>query len=394
MVEDLEILLAQLADESRPMHAINLAHFSDLSREQARRFCARWIGLTPPRRLELVKTMVDQAEANIHLSFHAVLRECLTDADAQVRRVAVEGLWEDERTNLIPRLAALLAGDPVPEVRAAAAVSLGRFVLMGALGEIPEPVAYQAEQALLTAWYRPLEVTEVRRRALEGLASTPDLAVQDLIDNAYYDEDELMRQSAVFAMGRSADRRWARIVLAELHSEIPAMRFEAATSAGELSLKRAVDRLIELLDDTDGSVREAAALALGKIGGRAARGALEVALRGSDERLADAAEDALAELTFNSETLDVLDRDDEPEDDLLRHGPGAGDAIEDPADYVRSRLAAGVRDVAVPYEDDLLGNDEFFEDHEDDDLDWGEAGDAEAHDLDWDDEDEDADGWA
>jgi len=304
MHEDFEFVLEQLADESRPVRTINLAHLSDLPRDLAEHFRGAWPGFSPERRLELVSSFVEQAEANIHLNFHAILRDCLADTDAQVRRLAVEGLWEDERPSLVKPLAMLLAEDPAVEVRAAAASLLGRFVLLGVLGEIAEVHAVHAEQALRTAWFRPREVTEVRRRALEGLAYTSDPDISDLIDVAYFDEDPLMRQSAVFAMGRSADWRWEKFVLDELNSRETAMRFEAAFAAGELTLKAAVYQLIRLLDDADSDVREAAALALGKIGGQDAKRALQAVLTDGDERLADAAEDALDELYFNSGAFD------------------------------------------------------------------------------------------
>ena len=80
--------------------------------------------------------MVEQAEADIQLNFHAILRSCMEDAEAEVRRLAVEGLWEDERPTLVHPLLGLLRDDVEPDVRAVAATSLGRFVLLGALGEI------------------------------------------------------------------------------------------------------------------------------------------------------------------------------------------------------------------------------------------------------------------
>ncbi len=372
MLDDLDLVLDELLDETRPARTIDLTRLSDLPRSEMPRFAAAWRDVNPARRLELVSTMVEQAEVNIHLNFHAILRECLTDPDAGIRKLAVEGLWEDERPTLIGRLVALLAADPASDVRAAAATSLVRFVLLGALGDISEALSREAEEALKSAWFRACEVTDVRRRALESLAYASDPLIHELIDAAYADEDGLMRQSAVFAMGRSVDRRWARHVLAELSSQDPAMRFEAAGSAGELALKAAVGRLIQLLDDTDSSVREASALALGKIGGRNARRALEAARESSDERLAQAAEEALDELAFNSESLE-LGLVEYPAH--LRAGPAydADDADED--------------DMA----DDLCYDDEFVDLLEDDDT-WG-ADDDEGE-IDWLEEDsawEDAD---
>ena len=182
MSEEFTFLLDHLADESRPVRALNLAPLSDLPRALLPRLRAACQAFAPPRRLELVHVMVEQAEANIHLCFHTVFRECLTYADAQVRRLAVEGLWEDERPSLVSPLLTLLTADPAVEVRAAAAISLGRFMLMGVLGEISDGYAAQVKSALTAAWNRPGETTEVRRRALEALAYLNEQVLYALMD--------------------------------------------------------------------------------------------------------------------------------------------------------------------------------------------------------------------
>jgi HEAT repeat protein len=303
-----------------------------------------------------------------------------------VRRLAIEGLWEDERTSLVVSLVTLLAEDPAAEVRAAAAASLGRFVLLGVLGEIRDSYALQAEQALRSAWKRPNEANEVRRRVLEGLAYLNDLSVYDLVDNAYFDEDELMRQSAVFAMGRSADRRWSKYVIAELGSPAPAMRFEAATAAGELGLSAAIKPLIHLLDDPDGSVREAAVLALGKIGGTEARRAIEVCLDSQDERLAEAAGEAMEELTFNSGTFDDALLDYRPEDrttSAQRHSGDEGE-LDDDFDELWEEEYGGDEedeedfDLESDVEEDEDWDDEEEGENLDEEEDWGDDEDAES----------------
>ncbi len=331
-------------DETRLIRAFNLTSLSDLRRDQAAAIHAAMKGLSPHRRLDLINAMVEQAEANVHLNFRAILRECLADTEASARKAAIDGLWEDERPALVTTLARLLSDDPAAEVRSAAAISLGRFVLLGVLGEIGDTHAERAEQALRAAWSRRGEETEVRRRALEGLAYTDEAGVDELIEAAYFDEDDLMRQSAVFAMGRSADRRWARAVLTELGSQDAAMRYEAAGAAGELALASAVKSLIRLLDDADGTVREAATLALGKIGGKDARRALETCLRSSDNRLVEAASEALEELAFNSEG---------PEIPLI--------------EYYGSK--SGAEDEALDDEDDFEDEEPYFDDLDDEDLD-------------------------
>jgi hypothetical protein len=373
MANQLASFLEQLRDENRPVRSLDLAAVSDLSRDQVAEFRAGWDVLRPARRLELMTVMVEQAETNIHLNFHAALRACLTDADAQIRRLAVEGLWEDERVNLIRPLTGLLAHDPAAEVRAASATSLGRFVLLGVLGEIDEEPAKEAAEALRAAWHRAGEPVSVRRRALEGLSHSEAPDLHDLISSAYYDDDALMRQSALFAMGRSANPRWNKIVLAELSSRDAAIRFEAAGAAGEMALRAAVQPLIQRLDDPDKDVREAAALALGKIGGPAARRALERLVGGDDERLAEAAEEALAELSFSSERLD---------DVLLDYSDGARS---------HRHMARSRDDDLVDFvdEDDFDGEDSGWDDEDDEDdeidEDWDDDADDE-DDLDWEDE--------
>lgn len=367
-----------LADESRPVRSLDLFPLSDVGRDRLPHFAGAWSGLTSARRRELIAALVEQAEINIHLNFHAILRSLLGDPDDIVRRLAVEGLWEDERPSLVAPLIALLRADASAEVRAAAASSLGRFIWLGILDEIgPEP-ASAAEAALHETWLREGEVTTVRRRALESLAhgTLPDL--NELILNAYYDEDELMRQSALFAMGRTADSRWSKLVLSELEGPEPAMRFEAAQAAGEMGLRPAVQPLIRHLEDPDESVREAAVAALGKIGGPAAKRALQAVVKADDDALAQAADDALAELTFGA------DSDENPLTALAERAPdprgnGSGDDDDDD-DF--------------DLDDDDLDDESKWADEDDlgaDDLDWDDSDEDEEDNLNWDEDGEDDD---
>ena len=235
-------------------------------------------------------------------------------------------------------------------------------MLLGVLGDIAEGPAGQAEAALRAAWERSGEPVSVRRRVLESLSYTDTAELHALIGDAYYSDNELMRQSAIFAMGRSANPRWNKIVLSELNGREAAIRFEAAEAAGEMALRAAVQPLIQRLDDTDKDVREAAALALGKIGGPVARRVLESLVAGDDERLAEAAAEALEELMFNSTHLD---------DALLDYSDDSGSH--------RSRASSS--------EDEDL---DFAED--DDDLDADDE-DKDTDDWDWDDSEDDGDDW-
>lgn len=309
MIEELHRILQHLADEERPLRLALLYTLSDLRRDQLPEVEAVWGRLSPERKRATLRALVELTEATIEVDFTTLFRFCLEDEDAEVRLLAIEGLWEDEDTRLVGPLVRLLRDDPRPAVRAAAASSLGRFVLLGELGEIEASVGATAEQALLEVYFTPGESVEVLRRVLEALAYSSEAGVSDLIEEAYYGDDEQMRISALFAMGRSADRRWRPIVIHELSNPSPAMRYEAALACGELELREAVPALARLIeDDIEIEVREAAIEALGKIGGAEAQRILELYCLSEDEALQAAAEEALEWASwFAGEELEILD---------------------------------------------------------------------------------------
>ena len=122
-------------------------------------------------------------------------------------------------------------------------------------------------------------------------------------------------------MGRSADIRWRRLVRAERRNPSSAMRAAAAVACGELEAKAAVSDLLDLLEDPELPVRLAAIFALGRIGGKEARRALE-GIAASDEDEAEAAEVALEEMLFyagpDAAALSLFDENEDEEslDDL------------------------------------------------------------------------------
>jgi len=298
----------------------DLYAFSNLSRQEAKAAYAAVGALPVETRRRIARLMIDIAESDFAVNFGEVFRLALADEDAGVRRAAIEGLWEDEDSRLVPLLATLLLEDPATEVRAAAATSLGRFVLLGELRKIRERSHQQAFHALLAACTEQ-EEGEVRRRALESLAYSCEAVVAKLIREVYEDRNEQMRVSAVFAMGRNGDERWSSIVMRELYSPNPAMRYEAARACGELALEKSVPVLLELLEDVDVEVQEAVIWPLGQIGGDEARQRLVACTHMENEALRTAAQDALRELEFLHGDLgalllfDLFDELDEGEED-------------------------------------------------------------------------------
>ena len=306
MPSDLELALEMLADESTPIQRELLLYLSGVGREEEKRFLICLQKMGEERRRSLVAELVAYSTAKFDLDYVALFRCCLMDSDAQVRKSAIEGLWEDERSDLVRPLLRLCASDPSAEVRAAAAASLGRFVYLGECDGLRRDLANAIRRALEGIVKDSDEDALVVRRALESLAYVNDDAVRLLIDQAYEHSDPGMRQSAVCAMGRSADRFWTETVLDELGSGGAAMRYEAARACGEMELQRAVDPLIELLTDSDAQVRDAAIWALGQIGGKRAQRALQRCLQSGDSAVVAAADEALDVLNFGARSFDLF----------------------------------------------------------------------------------------
>lgn len=297
----------------------SLYGLSDLTRAEAELFRETWSLIEAKRRRWIIQSLVDIAEANFEVNFNSIFRLCLNDEDEIVRSRSIEGLWEDENLTLAGLLVRLLRDDPSESVRVAAATSLGRFVLLGELGKIEAAPAMMVEEALLGAIYDPHETLEVRRRAVESIAYSGQAQVRDIIEMAYCDDEEKMRISAVFAMGRSADPVWRETVTAELDDLNPEMRYEAARACGELEASVALAALIGVIEtDPDPEVQEMAIWALGRIGGKEARRVLEACCESEDEALRQAAEEALDELDFLGGHLDfpLFESDDWTYEDI------------------------------------------------------------------------------
>jgi len=306
-----EEALLQLADERAALSSRVLYALSAPSTAEMQLFRQQWPTLPRERRRKVVVTLTEQAEANFELDFNAILRVTMQDEDGQVRTSSIEGLWEDDEASLIPPLVQTLRHDRSASARAAAASSLGRFVLMTELEEVDQRYRKLLRGALLEAIDNTQESLTVRRRAVESIGYLSEECVHDIIAAAYKDTDSSMRISAVFAMGRSANTVWSETVLRELGSTDPAMRYEAARACGELEVKAAVSRLIKLVADADREVQSAAIAALGQIGGQQAQRVLQRCLQSTDEVVQMAAEDALAELELGRQSLDLLHIDAE-----------------------------------------------------------------------------------
>ena len=242
-------------------------------------------------------------EADTLLCFDDFAQFALNDSEAYVRSHAIRLLWESEDSHLIPNLSYLLQHDPSEEVQAAAASGLGKFVYLGELEEIPANLLKEIEELLLDV-IRNSNKREVQRKALEALGYSSRKEVTPLINQAYQEKDTRWLASALFAMGRSVDRKWENQVLEMIDHHDEDISIEAIRAAGELELVSAREVLIEkAANETENwEVRMAAIWSLSQVGGEDARETLEDLLeKAGDEEEADIIEEALDNLSFTDD---------------------------------------------------------------------------------------------
>ena len=319
MEKSFKDILKQIATEEE-LHTSHLYILSKMNQESLGVFQTEWPNIEIQRRRDIMQELVEISEVNFEVYFDPVFLLGLGDEDAEVRAAAINGLWENEAPALIGPLVHLLKTDTEAQVRATAASALGKYIYLRELEELDPDHALIAEQALLETIHLAAEDIEVRRRAVEAIAYSGEPGIIDIIENAYYDDDEKMQVSAIFAMGRNADKRWRPRVIDELDNPNNEIRFEAARACGELEAREAVSKLVFLIEeDPDLEVQEMAIWAIGRIGGPQARDALESCLDNEVDAIALAAEEALDELNLFDGSFDLFNFDEEDLEDFFEY---------------------------------------------------------------------------
>ena len=292
-------LIETIADPSAPLADAPFHEASDPSPGELAEFVQVCDTLNEDRRCEVIAVMVQQAEDNLELDFTAIFRQCLKDYDDRMVQLGVEGLWELEDRWLIAELVGLLRSERGPQVRATSAVALGKFPILAQEGKLQPQDGELVYRILMDFLEDDIEDLEVRRRCLEAVAPFNTEEVQDYIRWAYDGDEEDLRSSSIYAMGRTGEAEWLPTLLDELENPDPAVRYEAANACGELAHEDATPRLVELLrGDDDSEVRMACIASLGKIGGALARRALIDCVRDGDSAMSDAAHNELENLEF------------------------------------------------------------------------------------------------
>jgi HEAT repeat protein len=298
-----EEYLDQLVDGAVQLKVTDLQRLSGLTGEREAAIATRWPSIDVRRRRRIVQELEDLLEDNVEFDFDGVFLLGIGDDDVDVRRQSIRALWEHEGSDLIHPLLHLLRDDDDAGVRSEAALALGRFVVMHEEGRLRDRHFEVIELGLREALDKDGETIDVRARALEAIGSHNEQWVRDEIRIAYESAQHRLKVSAVNAMGRSGDDRWLPLLVRELSSDDPEVRYEAAVACGSVADERAIPHLVKLVLDSDAEVTQAAITALGEIGGAQAKAALVLLLESESESTRESASDALAALEFEQDPL-------------------------------------------------------------------------------------------
>ena len=294
----LESFLEALAEDPDNVSLGDFFEASGLLPEELGLFARAWFGFTVENQRWIISTMAELAEDSAELDFSAVFRMCLKDKDEEVLKKAIEGLWEDEERSIIPGLIQVLHSDKSPQVRAAAAVALGKFPVLVQEGKLLAKDGDSILESLMTILKDPGQPLEVMRRSLEAVAPFNTPAIRKIVTGAYKGDDLMLKCSSIYAMGRTGQASLLPLLIKELQSPEPSIRYESAHACGELGEEDAVPHLVALLEDDDYQVQLAGINALGKIGGPLAKKVLVNCAKEGDAVLEEAARSELENIEF------------------------------------------------------------------------------------------------
>jgi len=288
----IENTYARLSDSD--LSDSDLAELSGLHTEQLAQFEQAYGATETEQRRRIVGHLVKLADENIELNFNTIFKNRLTDPDAEVRRQAIEGLWECEEPSMVPLLIDLLENDSSEMVQTEAAAALGRFAILAEHGKLNENTTTSLGLALLSTIGDKNKSVDIRCCALEAVAPLSLPGVNSVISESYHADDDQLNLSAICAMGTSCDPSWLPTLLSELTDSDAERRRVAAAALGELEEEDTVPQLAELVYDDDTDVQLTVIQALGEIGGAEAKECLELCMDDEEEAIRLAAEEALS----------------------------------------------------------------------------------------------------
>ena len=291
-------VINNLLDSKKPFNPQFLHFFSDISIDDLDKIKSIWSEITRDRKYNLLRDLESLMEANTLVSCDEIGYFALQDDDPRIRSQAIPLLWECSDIKLISIFMNFLQNDSNFEVNASAAAALGKFVLLGELEEIPEEPAKMVQDLLINEYIKT-ENDTTKRRILESLGYSSNEKVNQFISSALKKDDKKWHLSALFAISRSANNIWDKVVAEKLTDLDPDIQIEAIKAAGELEIEFAKEQIIEFMKSStpDEELHMQAIWALSKIGGNEIKELFEEMIEESeDDEKADILEMAMDNL--------------------------------------------------------------------------------------------------
>ena len=297
-----EILLKQIQSGEEPEHE-EFAVLSDLSVGEAKSLVLNLSVLNPEKRREVVLGLVNISNDDVGMDFNEVFISLLKDQDYIIRSLAISGLWESERPDLIVEFISFIKEDNSDTVRISAVIALGRFAMLAANGKLVQAYSDRIQGTFMEIMDQLDPFDELWRHCLEAVAPFDATWIEDAIKHALASDEYLLRISGLNAVSRSADEGWVRWILDHLKDPESSVRVKAAEACGELESDEAVLYLLPLIQDENEQVRLTTLRALSTIGGDFVNKILSEQQNSDDEFVAEFAKRALSVEGFDEDTM-------------------------------------------------------------------------------------------
>lgn len=277
-------VIKNLLESSKSLDPQFLHFFSDISSGDLEKIKSIWGKVNRDRKYNLLKDLVSLMVANTLVSCDDFGYFALQDNDPHIRSQAIRLLWECSDIKLISIFINLLQNDSNFEVNASAAAALGKFVLLSELEEIPVKSAKMVQDFLVNEYIRT-ENDHTKQRILESLGYSSNEKVNQFITNALKKNDKDWQLSALFAISRSENNIWEKVIVEKLTDLDPDIQIGAIRAAGELEFAFAKEQIIELMESytPDEVLYKQAIWALSKIGGNDVKELFEEMIEESDD---------------------------------------------------------------------------------------------------------------
>ena len=276
---------------------------SSLSEDNIDQFNLAWESLSIERKKNTLEELTNLSEVDIAMDFSQIFLIGISDNNSLIREISVLGLWESNDRSLIKPLTALLKDDPTSQVRQAAAMTLETFARRSQEDKLIDRDCQQIRESLIYVIEDESADIDTKRRSIETIAHFGSAGIEDIILNAHKSYDSKLRQSAIYAMGRTSETQWIKLLLGNLDDPNPAIRYETVSSLGELGDETIIPYLTKLLTDDDTEVRASAIRSLGQIGGSSAKQTIANYLDDENAIIKESAVSAMESIRFEEDPL-------------------------------------------------------------------------------------------